>query len=95
MASTSSLNPSPSPTPSLRNGRKLRGFLSPSESSLETAKSALKLSLLIVEKALDGLPIPGAKGTIGGLLEVIKGLEVSWSICQRRAILFVIDEESK
>ena len=38
-----------------------------------------------MEKALDGLPIPGAKGAIGGLLEVIKGVEVSlfivFSLC--------------
>jgi hypothetical protein len=41
------------------------------------AKSALTLTLELAEKALDGLPIPGAKGTIGAVLRVMKNVEVS------------------
>jgi hypothetical protein len=31
---------------------------------------ALKLALTVLEKTLDGVPIPGLKGTIGGFLEL-------------------------
>ena len=43
----------------------------------QTAKEIIKTTLKIAEKALDGFPIPGAKGTIGVLLEIISGVEVS------------------
>jgi len=42
----------------------------------QTAQEVLKTTLKLAEKLLDGIPIPGAKGAIGGLLEVIGGLEV-------------------
>jgi hypothetical protein len=31
---------------------------------------ALKLALTVLEKTLDGVPIPGLKGAIGGFLEL-------------------------
>ena len=42
----------------------------------QTAREVLKTTLKLAEKALDGVPIPGAKAAIGSLLEVIGGLEV-------------------
>jgi hypothetical protein len=38
---------------------------------------ALKLALTILEKTLDGVPIPGLKGAIGGFLELANTAEVS------------------
>jgi hypothetical protein len=38
---------------------------------------ALKLALTVLEKTLDGVPIPGLKGAIGGFLELTKATEVS------------------
>ena len=49
----------------------------PASEAGQTAKEVIKTTLKIAEKALDGLPIPGVKGAIGALLEVITGLEVS------------------
>lgn len=43
---------------------------------MRTAKAGLKLALELTEKALDGLPIPGVKGSLGGLLTIIKAVEV-------------------
>ena len=43
---------------------------------LNTAKAALIRALEISEQLLDGFPIPGAKGTIGAALEIIKEAEV-------------------
>ena len=43
---------------------------------LRTAKAGLIRALEITEKLLDGFPIPGAKGTIGAVLEIIKEAEV-------------------
>ncbi|PBK63484.1 WD40 repeat-like protein [Armillaria solidipes] len=40
-----------------------------------TAKESLKLALTMAEKALDGLPIPGAKGTVSGILKLIENAE--------------------
>jgi hypothetical protein len=37
---------------------------------------ALKLALTVFEKTLDGVPIPGLKGSIGGFLELTKVAEV-------------------
>ena len=48
---------------------------SPSQIS-QVTKEVLKTTLKVAEKVLDGVPIPGAKGVIGVLLEVISGLEV-------------------
>lgn len=42
-----------------------------------TAKAGVMLALELAEKALDGLPIPGVKGTIGGVLKILKDIEVS------------------
>jgi len=46
------------------------------KSAATTAKEALKTTLGLTERALDGLPIPGVKGAVGGLLDLIRGLEV-------------------
>ena len=43
----------------------------------QTAQEVLKTALIVAEKVLDGLPIPGAKGAIGIVLEIISGIEVS------------------
>ena len=43
---------------------------------LDTAKGLLVEALKISEKLLDGLPIPGAKGTIGAVLHFIAEAEV-------------------
>lgn len=50
---------------------------SPQKSAaVRTAGESLKLALTLAEKALDGLPIPGAKGAIGGVLKLIENAEV-------------------
>ena len=46
-------------------------------SPLQCAWPALKLALTVFEKTLDGVPIPGLKGLIGGILELAKTEEVS------------------
>ena len=46
-------------------------------SQLQCAWPALKLALTVFEKTLDGVPIPGLKGSIGGILELVKTEEVS------------------
>ena len=46
------------------------------EERLRTAKAALIRALEITEKLLDGFPIPGAKGTIGAVLQIIDDAEV-------------------
>ena len=43
---------------------------------LRTAKATLTRALELTEKLLDGFPIPGAKGTIAAVLEIIKEAEV-------------------
>ena len=43
---------------------------------LRTAKAALVRALEITEKLLDGFPIPGAKGTIAAVLQIINEAEV-------------------
>ena len=43
---------------------------------LRTAKAALIRALEVTEKLLDGFPIPGAKGTIAALLQIINDAEV-------------------
>ena len=43
---------------------------------LRTAKAALTRALEVTEKLLDGFPIPGAKGTIGAVLQIINDAEV-------------------
>ena len=46
------------------------------DESLRTAKASLVQALTITEKLLDGCPIPGVKGTIGGVLHIITEAEV-------------------
>jgi hypothetical protein len=46
-------------------------------SPLECAWPALKLALIVFEKTLDGVPIPGIKGSVGGILELAKNEEAS------------------
>ena len=48
----------------------------PKQKRLRRAKAALIRALELTEKLLDGFPIPGAKGTIGTVLEIIKEAEV-------------------
>lgn len=42
-----------------------------------TAKGGLIIALELVEKALDGLPIPGAKGAVGLIVKIIRDIDVS------------------
>jgi hypothetical protein len=44
---------------------------------LKYAWPALKLALVVFQKTLNGVPIPGLKGAIGGNLELAKTMEVS------------------
>ena len=48
----------------------------PKKELLDTAKAALIRALEVTEKLLDGFPIPGAKGTIGAVLDIIEEAEV-------------------
>jgi len=50
------------------------------------AKASLTLALELTEKALDGIPIPGAKGTISLVLCIIKGIDVGFLIFFHRGI---------
>ena len=45
--------------------------------ALKYAWPALRLALIVFEKTLNGVPIPGLKGAIGGILELAKTTEVS------------------
>src|SRR5258708_24413904 len=49
---------------------------SQSLSSRDTAWNSLLSTLPIVEQSLGGVPVPGVKVAVGGLLEVLKGLDV-------------------
>jgi hypothetical protein len=53
--------------------------------ALEYTWPALKLALTVLEKTLDGVPIPGLKGAIGGFLELAKTAEVSARTTNRAA----------
>ncbi len=73
----------PSPSPSVATGShslpeptKQSTFIS---SSITNARIALKHSLTLLHKALDGVPIPG-KGVFPVLLEIIKVIEVFYAI---------------
>ena len=55
--------------------------------ALKHAWPALKLALTVFEKTLDGVPIPGLKGAIGGILELAKTAEVSVAVTKWRARL--------
>jgi hypothetical protein len=56
---------------------KLRITGDPAVNALEYTWPALKLALTVLEKTLDGVPIPGLKGAIGGFLELAKTTQVS------------------
>ena len=43
---------------------------------LHTARAALRRALEITETLLDGFPIPGAKGTIATVLQIVNEAEV-------------------
>ena len=58
----------------------------PKEELLDTAKAALMRALEVTEKLLDGFPIPGVKGTIGAVLDIIKEAEV-WAKIQFHFLL--------
>jgi hypothetical protein len=53
----------------------------PAVSALKYTWPALKLALTVLEKTLDGVPILGLKGAIGGFLELAKTAEVSGTNC--------------
>ena len=48
----------------------------PKKELLDTAKAALMRALEVTEKLLDGFPIPGVKGTIGAVLDIVREAEV-------------------
>jgi len=48
-----------------------------SQESLTYAWPALRLALTVLEKTLDGVPIPGLKGAVGGILVLSKSEEVA------------------
>ena len=41
-----------------------------------TAKAGFVGALEVAEKALDGVPIPGVKGSIGGIVSILKSIDV-------------------
>jgi hypothetical protein len=49
----------------------------PAIDALKYAWPALKMALTVLEKTLNGVPVPGLKGAIGGFLELAKATEVS------------------
>jgi hypothetical protein len=49
----------------------------PAVNALKYTWPALKLALIVLEKTLDGVPIPGLKGAIGGFLELAETAEAS------------------
>ena len=49
----------------------------PTVNALKYTWPTLKLALTVLEKTLDGVPIPGLKGTISGFLELAQTAEVS------------------
>lgn len=46
-----------------------------------TAKNTLMIALDLAEGFAEGLPIPGVKGAIGGILSIIKNIDVSSQYC--------------
>ena len=57
---------------------KLKSSKQPHDQAIDGkyAWPALKLALTVFEKTLDGVPIPGLKGSIGGFLEIANIAEV-------------------
>lgn len=48
----------------------------PGRGAWQTAKTAAITALSLAEKILDGLPVPGAKGTVGAVLLIIQKINV-------------------
>ncbi|KIM87812.1 hypothetical protein PILCRDRAFT_262044 [Piloderma croceum F 1598] len=59
------------------NLQSLRITSDPAVNALKYTWPALKLALTVLEKTLDGVPIPGLKGAIGGFLELAKTAEAA------------------
>ncbi|VDB94956.1 unnamed protein product [Peniophora sp. CBMAI 1063] len=55
--------------------QRLKLKLQPSDEAVRVAKLGLRVTLEIAEKACDGLPIPGAQGSITALLAILRGVE--------------------
>ena len=47
-----------------------------SQSPRDIAWNGLLTTLPIVQQSLDAVPVPGVKAAVGGLLEILKGLDV-------------------
>src|SRR5258708_36511851 len=70
--------------PHFKFGKKSKQSSQPSSSQssptpnnkMDTARSGLLSSLPIVERSLDAVPVPGLKAAIGGLFEILRGLDV-------------------
>jgi len=48
----------------------------PPNNKMDTARSGLLSSLPIIEQSLDAVPVPGLKVAIGGVFEILRGLDV-------------------
>jgi hypothetical protein len=63
-----------------RLGHRLSGTVSSSPSwwsqNRESALASVTKVLQVTEKALDGIPAPGAKSVVGGVAEVLKTVQV-------------------
>ncbi|KAG8912455.1 hypothetical protein FRC02_005978 [Tulasnella sp. 418] len=60
-----------------KKGRKFFQFSSKTKNIANETSGALVTTLTIVKESLDGVPIPGFKATVGGVLEVIKAVKKS------------------
>ena len=56
---------------------KLKSKSDQANNAVKYSWPALKLALTVFEKTLNGIPIPGLKGALGGFLELAKAEEVS------------------
>jgi hypothetical protein len=61
----------------LKGNTSTKAAVKRSKESLTYAWPALRLALTVFEKTLDGVPIPGLKGAVGGILVLAKSEEVS------------------
>ena len=62
---------------------------------LHTAKALLVEALKMAEKLLDGVPIPGAKGTIGAVLHIIAEAEVCTRVKRCYFSIFITVPENR
>ena len=62
---------------------------------LDTAKSLLIEALKMVEKLLEGFPIPAAKGTIGVVLHFIAEAEVCTGVKLYYSSIFIAVTENR